>query len=163
MYICTIMAKEIERKYLVTNSAYREAAVSSTPIRQGYLSRDPARTVRIRLKGDRAYLTVKGFTHGCVRDEWEYPIPVADAREMLDSLADGMVLSKTRYVVPVGDLAWEVDEFHGSLAGLVVAEVELPSADCVIDVLPAFVGREVTGDSRYYNSSLAEGIIPPFG
>ncbi len=156
------MAKEIERKYLVIDQKYKNMATKAIDIRQGYLSRDPLRTVRIRIKGDQAYITVKGPNRGISRDEWEYPINPDDAREMLDRLCDGVVLSKTRYIVPFGGDIWEVDEFHGFLDGLVVAEVELQNENYIPATLPGFVGREVSDDARYYNSSLAQGVIPPF-
>lgn len=156
------MAKEIERKYLVLSQKYKNVATDAIPIAQGYISTSPERTVRVRLKGDRGFITVKGLTSGCERNEWEYEIPVADAREMLCLVCDEAVLSKTRYIVPYCDgLVWEVDEFHGRLEGLVIAEVELPTADCSLPQLPEFIGREVTGDERYYNSSLADGVMPP--
>ncbi len=147
------MAKEIERKFLVKNTSYREMSVERKDIEQGYLNREPRATVRVRIVGSEARLTVKGLNDGAVRDEWEYAVPVSDAREMIDRCASGRVIVKTRYIVPFGGLTWEVDEFGGSLAGLVVAEVELPSADAD-PALPPFVGEEVTGDPRYYNSSL---------
>ena len=149
------MAKEIERKFLVKDSSYRHMATSSSHIEQGYLSRDPEATVRVRVRDDRAFLTVKGRNHGMVRDEWEYPVPAADA-EAMARLAPSTVIEKRRHIVPYGGLTWEVDEFIGRLAGLTVAEVELPSADVVVE-LPPFVGREVTGDAAYYNSNLADG------
>lgn len=155
------MAKEIERKYLVLTQKYKNEAIRAIEIAQGYISRDPLRTVRVRIKGEKGYLTIKGLTRGCERDEWEFEIPVDDAREMLERVCEGMILSKTRYIVPFGELVWEVDEFHGKLEGLTVAEVELPSADYNITALPDFAGREVTGDERYYNSSLSAGVIPP--
>ncbi len=147
------MAKEIERKFLVKNTSYREMSVERKDIEQGYLNREPRATVRVRIVGSEARLTVKGLNDGAVRDEWEYAVPVSDAREMIDRCASGRVIVKTRYIVPFGGRTWEVDEFGGSLAGLVVAEVELPSADAD-PALPPFVGEEVTGDPRYYNSSL---------
>lgn len=157
VYFCTKyileMAKEIERKFLVKDSSYRHMASSSSHIEQGYLSRDPEATVRVRVRDDRAFLTVKGRNHGMVRDEWEYPIPVGDARIMLRRCARGSILQKRRYLVPFEGFTWEVDEFGGDHAGLVVAEVELPSADTVAP-LPPFVGEEVTGDHHYYNSNL---------
>ncbi len=147
------MAKEIERKFLVKNTSYREMSVERKDIEQGYLNREPRATVRVRIVGSEARLTVKGLNDGAVRDEWEYAVPVGEAREMIDRCASGRVIVKTRYIVPFGGRTWEVDEFGGSLAGLVVAEVELPSADAD-PALPPFVGEEVTGDPRYYNSSL---------
>jgi len=152
------MAKEIERKYLVLNEKYKKISTSAIEIAQGYLNRDPERTVRVRVRGDQGYITIKGFTDGCTRDEWEYLIDVNDAREMLAKLCEGTVISKTRYIVPYDGLTLEIDEFHGSLAGLTMAEIELPASDYSIGNLPDFIGREVTGDPRYYNSSLAAGI-----
>lgn len=148
------MAKEIERKFLVVDDGYKEMAIKSYDIIQGYLNVDPERTVRVRVKGDHAFLTIKGITQGCERDEWEYEIPITDAREMLHKLCSSTLLSKTRFIVPQGRLTWEVDEFHGRHEGLVIAEVELPSAEMSLEEVPSFVGVEVTGDSRYYNSEL---------
>jgi adenylate cyclase len=149
------MAKEIERKFLVKDTIFKAMAVKSMHIRQAYLSRNPGATVRVRLRDDEAYLTIKGRTIGATRDEWEYAIPVDDAQSMIDRLADGTVIDKTRYIVPFGGMMWEVDEFHGAHSGLVVAEIELTSENQAID-LPPFIEREVTGDSRYYNSNLAK-------
>ena len=109
--------------------------------------------MRVRIAGNKAFLTVKGKNHGCVRDEWEYAVPVADAEAMLDRCAQGSVISKTRYIVPDGTYNWEVDEFHGSHEGLVVAEIELPHAEATFD-RPDFIGEEVTGNPAYYNSNL---------
>lgn len=148
-----IMAKEIERKYLVANDSYRSMAVKSIHITQAYLCRDPKSTVRIRIAGDRAFLTVKGRNEGAVRDEWEYIIPVTDAREMIERCASGTVIEKTRHIVDYGGFRWEIDEFGGCHAGLVVAEIELSSADVQFP-LPPFAGEEVTGNPGYYNSSL---------
>ncbi len=147
------MAKEIERKFLVKNSSFLELSASRQDIRQGYISRRPEGTVRVRICGDRAILTIKGRNDGAVRDEWEYPVPVEDAVLMLERCAEGTVIEKTRHIVPFGGFRWEVDVFHGAHEGLVVAEVELPSPDAAVP-LPPFVGREVTGDPRYYNSNL---------
>ncbi|MCM1449499.1 MAG: CYTH domain-containing protein [Clostridiales bacterium] len=157
------MAKEIERKFLVVDKSYRELATDTVEIKQGYISRDPQRTVRVRIKGSNAYITVKGITEGCTRDEWEFPIDIDDARQMLQRVCQGRIIDKTRYIVPVGQLVWEIDEFHRELSPLVVAEVELPSPDYVIDdYMPCFVGREVTGDKRYYNSMLgSDGSVIP--
>ena len=146
------MSKEIERKFLVVGRDFEAMATEHHEIRQGYLCRDVDHTVRVRTWDDRAYLTVKSRTVGCTRNEWEYPIPLRDALDMLAGL--GRNISKTRWVVPAGDgLRWEVDVFHGRLEGLVVAEIELPSEDTPF-TRPAFVGREVTGDPAYYNSNL---------
>lgn len=153
------MAKEIEHKYLVRDNSYEQAAISSVRMIQGYLSRRKEATVRVRVAGDEAFLTVKGITAGAVRDEWEYPVPKEDAMQMLGCCAGG-IIDKTRYIVPFGGLRWEVDRFHGPLEGLVVAEVELPSADTVYEK-PAFAGEDVTGDARYYNSALVSATTPP--
>lgn len=150
------MGKEIERKFLLADDSWRERVESSTDMRQGYLSRRVEATVRVRVAGERAWLTVKGANHGAVRNEWEYEIPVAEAIEMLQSpgMSDGNVVEKTRHIVWHEGYRWEIDEFHGRHEGLVVAEVEMREADEDIP-LPDFVGMEVTGDSAYYNSTLA--------
>lgn len=154
------MAKEIERKYLVTDHSYRKLATSVSRIIQGYISRRKEGTVRVRLRDNKAFLTIKGITDGISRDEWEYEIPSADARAMLAGVCEGKVIDKTRYIVPVDDLVWEVDEFHGiadpmgdPTAELTLAEVELPSADADIS-LPSFVGKEVSDNPAYFNSAL---------
>lgn len=146
------MAKEVERKFLVKDDSYRAMAVESYKISQGYLSRKQSAVVRIRTKDSKAFITIKGETNGCTRDEWEYEVPYADGTEML-KMCEGSVIEKTRYMVPYGGKMWEVDEFGGKHSGLVVAEVELESeADTF--VIPPFAGEEVTGDARYYNSNL---------
>lgn len=129
-------------------------AVREYEIRQCYLSDKPEATVRLRVKGDRAFITVKGLTSGAVRDEWEYPIPVADACDMAGRLAGGWSIDKTRFIVEYEGRVWEVDEFHGRHEGLVVAEIELPTSDTPF-CKPPFIGPEVTGDPRYYNSVLS--------
>lgn len=146
------MAKEIERTFLVDDDSFREMASFTVHILQGYLNRDPERTVRVRIFNDSAFLTVKGKTVGCERDEFEYEVPLEDGLQML-RLCSGRVLDKTRYIVPFEGFTWEVDEYHGDLEGLVVTEVELPSAKTE-PPMPPFAGREVTGDPRYYNSQL---------
>ncbi len=149
------MALEIERKFLVTDESYRALATHATPMAQGYLSTDPDATVRVRIAGDRARLTVKSRNRGAVRGEWEYDIPAEDARAMLEGCCGRRVIEKTRYYVPAGNgLVWEVDEFGGRHAGLVLAEIELPAEDTPFEMAP-FIGEEVTGDVRYYNSTLS--------
>lgn len=145
------MALEIERKFLVNGDAYKSMAESNTDIMQGYLSRDPEATVRVRISGNKAWLTVKSKNHGAVRHEWEYEVPVAEAKEMM-SICKG-ILSKTRYIVYFGGHKWEVDVFHGNHEGLVTAEVEITDESACVDI-PQFVGKEVTGDPTYYNSNL---------
>ncbi len=147
------MASEIERKFLVTSNSYRMHCTERQAIKQGYLSRNPDATVRVRILNDNAYLTIKGRNHGIVRDEWEYKIPFEDAHAMLDKCADGTIIEKTRYIVPKNGFIWEIDEFHGTHEGLVVAEIELPDASTRFE-LPDFIGREVSGDPAYYNSNL---------
>ncbi len=147
------MAKEIERKYLVTNDSYKAKAINAINIKQGYISRKKEGTVRVRIKGDKAFLTIKGANKGIVRNEWEYEIPVMQAEEMLSSVCEGNIIDKTRYIIPYNGFTWEVDEFHGRLAPLVIAEVELPSADSKPS-LPDFIGNDVSSDPKYYNSNL---------
>ena len=146
------MAIEIERKFLVINPSYTQMSTGKIEIKQGYLNRNPERTVRIRTMGLKGFLTVKCLNHGVMRHEFEYEIPLEDAEEIL-KLAEPGVVEKTRYFVPFGGLIWEVDEFHGSLQGVVLAEVELPSSSSEF-LLPPFVGKEITGDPAYYNSNL---------
>lgn len=146
------MAFEIEHKYLVKSDDYRSMSSGCVHIRQGYLSRRPEGTVRVRIKDSRSYLTVKGRTAHDTRLEFEYEVPVAEAEHMLQ-LCEGTVIDKTRYLVEYGGYTWEVDEFHGAHQGLVVAEIELDESRHDYP-LPPFVGGEVTGDTRYYNSNL---------
>lgn len=146
------MAFEIEYKYLVKNDNYKGLASSRTRILQGYLNREPERTVRVRIKGERGFLTVKGKNSGASRLEFEYEIPKADAMEML-SLCVPPLLDKTRYEVPYEGHIWEIDEFHGSREGLVTAEIELKSEDEPYSI-PDFIGTNVTGNPNYYNSNL---------
>lgn len=151
------MGKEIERKFLVKDESYKKRASRVIEIRQAYLSTSPDSVVRIRVCGPTAFLTIKSRTHGCERGEWEYPVPVSDAIEIMDTCSCSPVISKTRYIVG----RWEIDEFHGSLTGLTVAEIELEDADESFE-RPSFLGREVTGDPRYYNSVLtSSGELPP--
>lgn len=148
------MGVEIEHKYLVINDLYKEMATDRLNIRQGYLNRNPDRTVRVRTVGDHGYITVKGLNKGDRRLEYEYEIPVKDADEIIN-LAEPGVVEKTRYLVPFEGLVWEVDEFHGSLLGVVVAEVELPDQNISYSI-PPFIGENITGDPRYYNSNLSD-------
>ena len=146
------MAQEIERKFLVTGDEWRSRATGHR-FRQGYLSTVKERTVRVRVAGDAATLTIKGITVGATRTEYEYAVPLADAQAMLDDLCERPIIEKTRHVVREGGLTWEVDEFEGANAGLIVAEVELNDAGRNI-ALPSWVGDEVTDDPRYFNSNL---------
>lgn len=148
------MTKEIERKFLVDDTSFIPLAASSSRIRQAYISTNPDSVVRLRIRDSRAYLTVKGRNDGAVRDEWEFEIPVADAEEMAGRLCGGFAIDKTRYIVNFEGWEWEIDLFHGRHDGLILAEVEMPSADCNPPI-PPFIGKEVTGDPRYYNSTLS--------
>jgi len=146
------MGKEIERKFLVRGDAWRTLA-KGTSYRQGYLNSAKERTVRIRTIDDKAFLTIKGLTVGATRSEYEYAIPLADCNAMLDALAEKPLIEKTRYKVPFAGLTWEIDEFFGDNAGLVVAEVELDSEGQAV-TKPEWVGEEVSADPRYFNSNL---------
>jgi adenylate cyclase len=148
------MGIEIERKFLVTDAGWK-ALGTPVLLRQGYLNADPDRTVRVRIEGDVACLTIKGRSVGAVRAEWEYPIPLQDAHELLDRLCAQPLVEKTRTRIPLGPHVWEVDEFLGANAGLVVAEIELSSEDEPFEK-PVWIGEEVTGDARYFNSSLIQ-------
>lgn len=147
------MAQEIERKFLV-NGDFKSEVFKSTRITQGYLSSVPERTVRVRVKGDKGFITIKGIGNetGASRYEWEKEIPVEDVHELLKICEPG-VIDKTRYLVKNGEYTFEVDEFYGDNDGLTVAEIELPSEDAAFNK-PAWLGEEVTGDVRYYNSML---------
>ncbi len=151
---CTskLMATEIEHKYLVKDNSYKSLAVERHAISQGYLSRDPGRIVRVRIIDDHAVITIKGKGHGASRPEFEYDIPLDDARQLM-TLCLPPVLSKTRHIVVHEGNRWEVDEFGGDLQGLTTAELEIPSEDYAF-TLPPFVGKDVTGDPRYCNSQL---------
>jgi len=146
------MGVEIERKFLLQGAAWRTLG-EPILLRQGYLSLDPARTVRVRIEGARAFLTIKGKSVGATRGEWEYPIPVSEAVELLDGLCQQPLVEKVRRRIAIGPHTWEVDEFLGANAGLLVAEIELASEHEVFET-PDWIGREVTGDPRYFNSNL---------
>jgi adenylate cyclase len=148
------MAVEIERKFLVVGDGWRSLA-NGVRYRQGYIPTSGMTTVRIRTAGDQAFLTIKGPTQGLSRAEFEYPIPAADADEMLNTLCDRPIIDKTRYVIRIKDVIWEVDEFHGENAGLVIAEVELEN-DSQMPPLPEWIGQEVSQDRRYTNYSLSK-------
>ena len=151
------MAKEIERKFLVKNESFKLYS-KGVIYRQGYLSRDKERTVRIRVAGEQAFITIKGLTNGMERLEFEYPISLADANEMLSTLCLKPLIEKVRYKFMSDGHLWEVDEFIGDNEGLIVAEVELKSSDEHV-IIPEWVGPEVTGDLMYFNSNL---VINPF-
>ena len=147
------MAREIERKYLVDTGAWRPDPARGTSYRQGYLSADPARVVRVRRAGERGWLTIKGPNTGVERAEFEYPIPATDADALLDQLCLRPLVEKTRYLEPWDGRTWEVDVFSGDNAGLVTAEVELASPADVVRP-PPWVGTDVSDDPRYFNANL---------
>lgn len=149
-----VMGEEIERKFLVATEGWRETA-KGTRYRQGFLSTEPERTVRVRVAGPRGSITVKGKNVGARRAEFEYEIPVADAERMLDTLCKHPLIEKVRYTVAVAPHTWEIDVFEGENAGLVVAEIELGNENEAFDK-PEWLGDEVTDDPRYFNSNLVE-------
>ncbi len=152
------MGIEIERKFLVNGTGWKKTGQGSR-YRQGYLSLDPDRTVRVRTVGDKGYLTVKGKTSGIVRREYEYEVPYADAVVLLDKLCIKPLIEKDRYRVDSGGLVWEIDEFFGENSGLIIAEVELETEEQEFSA-PEWIGEEVSGDARYYNASLVENPWP---
>lgn len=158
----TFMAMEIEHKYLVVSDTWKPHVQRSTEIVQGYLNGGGQATVRVRIKGENAFLTIKGRSEGISRAEFEYPIPVPDARAMLDGLAEGPVVEKVRHVVDVDGHAWEVDVFAGDNEGLVMAELEVGSEDEQFTV-PDWAGLEVSDDPRYYNVNLAKNPFRNWG
>lgn len=147
------MGIEIERKFLLKNDNWRIGA-TGTAYRQGYLSGEKGRTVRVRTVGSSGFITVKGPTQNGRRLEYEYEIPEKDVQEMLASLCVTPVIEKTRYKIDYRGFTWEIDVFFGDNEGLIVAEIELDSIDQEFD-LPPWIGREVTDDPRYYNSNLS--------
>jgi CYTH domain-containing protein len=150
------MGSEIERKYLVRGDEWRKLG-QGVRYRQGYLSTVKERTVRVRAVGERAFLTIKGVTVGTTRREFEYGIPAADAAVLFE-LCEQPLIEKVRYEIPFGGVIWEVDEFEGANLGLIIAERELSSEEEQVE-LPPWIGEEVSGDPRYYNSNL---IAHPF-
>jgi len=146
------MGKEIERKFLLSGDAWRSQG-QGTRYRQGYLSTVKERTVRVRTIADKGYLTVKGVSEGIARAEFEYEIPIDEANALLDGLCKRPLIEKERYKISHGHHIWEVDEFFGDNAGLIVAEVELESEDQAFET-PEWVGREVSDDPRYFNANL---------
>lgn len=145
------MGIEIERKFLIAHDSWRHG-VTGIAYGQGYILRGSGRTVRVRIAGEKAFITIKGPVIGISRAEFEYSIPTEDARELL-LLCESPLIEKTRYKIHVEGHIWEIDEFHGENDGLIVAEVELSHPEEPIS-FPSWLGKEVTGDSRYYNSNL---------
>ena len=146
------MGVEIERKLLLNGDAWRQLG-QPVLLRQGYLCSDPERTVRVRIEGDQGRLTIKSKGTGVSRGEWEYPIPLLEAQELLDTLCERPLVEKYRRRIAHAGFTWEVDEFLGENAGLVVAEIELASEEQPFDK-PDWIGAEVSGDARYYNANL---------
>jgi adenylate cyclase len=148
------MPTEIERKFLVKNDDWRSLG-TGTFYCQGYLLNSPSKTVRVRIAGEQAYVTIKGATTGITRAEYEYAIPVDQAQDLLQTLCEPPLIEKTRYRVEWGGLIWEIDEFNGENQGLIVAEVELADEHQAI-ALPEWIGEEVSHDPRYYNANLSK-------
>jgi CYTH domain-containing protein len=151
------MAVEIERKFLVKNDAYKQQAVKKTFYKQGYLKKTGKSIIRVRIAEDKAFITIKGQTKGIARAEFEYEIPANDANIMLQSICEGHIIEKYRYIVPSSakDLVWEVDEFLGVNHGLVLAEIELKTISDTFEK-PNWIGKEVSSNSRYYNSNISK-------
>lgn len=152
------MAKEIERKFLLSDERWRDEAHRSRRMRQGYLASTERASVRVRAAGKEAWLNIKGGGLAAVRDEFEYVIPIEDADVLFTRLATGPLIEKTRHYVAVDGFEWEIDEFHGDNAGLIVAEIELDDVSQVFP-RPPWLGNEVTELHRYYNVSL---VAHPF-
>ncbi|OUL19252.1 adenylate cyclase [Nostoc sp. RF31YmG] len=148
------MAKEIERKFLVNGDSWRKLAEGILFV-QGYISTAKQATVRVRIVGNQGYLTIKGISVKYSRSEFEYPIPLADAQEMLDTLCDRPLIEKIRYRIEYGNLIWEIDEFDGVNKGLILAEVELSHEQQKIE-LPIWIGEEVSDNPKYFNSNLVK-------
>jgi len=148
------MGREIEKKFLITDNSWQGLAVGEAYC-QGYLNSEKGRTVRVRIIGNRGILTIKGPNDNGARLEYEYDIPVTDAREMLDRLCQKPLIEKIRYCIPYAGFTWEVDKFFGENEGLLMAEIELEYVGQQFEK-PAWIGREVTGDTRYYNANLVK-------
>lgn len=148
------MGQEIERKFLLQSDAWRSEVRDSVHLVQGYLLRGEHSAIRVRITGDTAELNIKHALNGIHRHEYEYPLPIDDARELIEHVAQRPLIDKTRHHVVHGDHLWEIDEFHGENAGLIVAEIELQAVDEAFD-RPSWLGKEVSDDARYYNSNLS--------
>lgn len=148
------MGLEIERKFLIKNDNWRDNADDGCAYRQGYLVGPGISSVRVRIQGDTANLNIKSGNAGVVRQEFEYPIPLAEAQELLQTLCEQPIIEKTRYIVPVGEHRWEIDVFEGDNQGLQVAEIELASEDEAFE-RPDWLGEEVSDQQRYYNIYLS--------
>lgn len=155
------MGLEIERKFLLKNDKWRKKVKQEIQIKQGYLNSNKKRTVRIRIADNTGFITVKGKTKQATRKEFEYEIPIEDAKELL-KLCKKPIVEKTRYLIEYKKKTWEIDEFYGVNQGLVVAEIELEDENEEISI-PKWIGKEVTLDARYYNSSLIENPFSKWG
>ncbi len=149
------MGIEIERKFLLASDAWKDSVEKSLQMRQGYLSRDAQSSVRVRVTSDGADINVKSTRDGIYRLEYEYPIPLSDAQELLNKVAHRPLIEKTRHVLHIAGHCWEIDEFHGENAGLIVAEIELAAVDEIFH-RPHWLGQEISTDARYYNSNLSK-------
>jgi adenylate cyclase len=147
------MAQEIERKFLVIGDSWKNHVSRSVHYQQGYLCGNTRSSIRVRVSDESGYLNIKSATLGVRREEFEYPVPLPDARRMLELLCEGPLIEKTRHFVEYRGHVWEVDVFEGQNRGLVVAEVELSSEDETFE-RPDWIGEEVSHDARYYNTSL---------
>jgi adenylate cyclase len=148
------MAIEIEHKFLIKNSSWRQHINSSVGYRQGYMTTESNVSVRVRISDDKAWLNIKSAVKGSQRDEYEYQIPLPDGHEMINNLCRKPLIEKTRHFIKIDQHTWEIDEFEGDNAGLIVAEIELSRADETFSQ-PQWLGDEVTDDIRYYNNSLS--------
>lgn len=153
------MKLEIERKYLLADLTWRSGGFPSAEIRQGYFSRGEDYSLRVRIQGCKALLTIKGKPAGITRKEFEYEIPLSDAQELLQEFCQSRIIEKTRYYIPYAGFTWEVDEYRGANLGLLTAEIELPHEQTEF-AKPAWLGREVSNDPRYSNQSLASNPLP---
>ena len=155
------MGVEIERKFLVLNEDFKQQG-KGTFLRQGYICSEPGRIVRVRIEASQAMLTIKGISSGISCSEWEYPVPLADAQILLDTVCQQPLIEKIRYRIPMQGLIWEVDEFFGDNQGLIVAEVELESEHQAFE-RPAWLGEEVSHDRRYANANLLKHPFKAWG
>lgn len=155
------MGVEIERKFLVLNEDFKQQG-KGTFLRQGYICSEPGRIVRVRIEASKAMLTIKGISSGISCSEWEYPVPLADAQILLDTVCQQPLIEKIRYRIPMQGLIWEVDEFFGDNQGLIVAEVELESEQQAFE-RPAWLGEEVSHDRRYANANLLKHPFKAWG
>jgi len=149
------MAKEIEKKFLLNNAQWRDSIQQSRQFIQGYLVGSKKASIRVRLEGEKAFINIKSATLAITRDEYEYEIPLSEAKEMLDKLCEKPLINKIRHDVVYADKKWEIDEFQEENAGLIVAEIELSTIDENFE-MPDWVGQEVSDDTRYYNVCLVK-------